>query len=274
MSHSSGGSLSCEGFLLTVTSTRTGYSGSMETRILGCGEAFDELLPNTSILVNCGEVLLLDCGFSVPPQVWNAAPDPDLIDAVYISHPHADHYFGLPALLTRMWEDHRTRPLVIVSQAAVLELIPQQMELAYRGISERFRFPIEYRAAEPGKPLQIGHSTLHFAETRHAAVNYAVRVESGGKAVCYSGDGMFTAASRKLFSRADFLFHEAYSFEESPTHGEINAVIEMAAAEGVGRLGLMHVKRTVRRESDRLIEAVQAGGDAVLLPEPGSRYAA
>jgi ribonuclease Z len=244
----------------------------METLVLGCGEAFDERLPNTSLLVDCGEVLLLDCGYSVPPQVWSASPDPGLIDAVYISHAHADHYFGLPALLTRMWEDNRTKPLMIVGQAGVLEQIPQQMELAYRGVAGRFRFPIEYRQAKPGEPMQVGRATLRFAETRHAAVNYAVRVESGGKAVCYSGDGAFTDASRKLFSGADLLFHEAYSFEESPTHGEIDQVIEMAGAEGVARLGLVHVKRTVRRESDRLIEAVHEGGKRVLLPEPGSRY--
>lgn len=251
---------------------RPRYSGSMETRILGCGEAFDERLPNTSILVDCGELLLLDCGFSVPPQVWEAVPDPDRIDAVYISHPHADHYFGLPALLTRMWEDNRTRPLVIVSQPAVLEMIPRQIELAYQGIAARFRFPVEYRAAEPGKPLALGHATLHFAATKHAAVNYAVRVESGGKSVCYSGDGMFSDASRKLFSGTDLLFHEAYSFENSSTHGEIGAVMEMAAAERVRRLGLVHINRKVRRESDDLIEVVREGGAAVLLPEPGSRY--
>lgn len=246
----------------------------MDTLILGCGEAFDELLPNTSILVNCGEVLLLDCGFSVPPQLWSEAADPDLIDAVYISHGHADHYFGLPALLTRMWEDKRTKPLMIVSQAAVLERIPQAMELAYPGLAARFPFAIEYRAAEPGKSMTVGRASLQFAETQHAAVNYAVRIESGGKTVCYSGDGMFTNASRKLYSGADLLFHEAYSFEASPTHGEINEVISMADEEGVGRLGLMHVKRTLRRQSDRLIEAVQEGGERVLLPQPGSRFEA
>lgn len=246
----------------------------MEIRILGCGEAFDERLPNTSLLVNWGETLLADCGFSVPPEVWRAAPDPDLIDAVYISHGHADHYFGLPALLTRMWEDGRTKPLVVVSQAEVLERIPQQVELAYPGIAARFGYAVEYRETSPGGPVRIGAATLHFAATRHAAPNCAVRIEAGGRSVCYSGDGMFTDESRALYRGADWLFHEAYSFDPSAVHGDIEAVIAMASAEGVKKLGLVHVRRTVRREADRLTAAVRRAGGAVVLPEPGSSYAA
>ena len=48
----------------------------MEAIILGCGEAFDETLPNTSLLVKSSVLLLLDCGFSAASQVWQAAPDP------------------------------------------------------------------------------------------------------------------------------------------------------------------------------------------------------
>jgi len=244
----------------------------MEVSVLGCGEAFDERLPNTSLLVDCGEVFLLDCGFSVPPQVWNHAPDPNRIDAIYISHPHADHYFGLPALLTRMAEDDRARPLILVSQPAVLEQVPQLMELAYRGMGGRFRYLIEYRAADPETVVEIGGATLRFAPTRHAVTNYAVRIECGGKALCYSGDGMFTDDSRRLFAGADLLFHEAYTFEESPMHADIPRLVEMARHEGVDRLALVHVRRGLRHDPDRLVEVVREGGRAVLLPEPGSRY--
>lgn len=243
----------------------------MEIRILGCGEAFDERLPNTSLLVTWGETLLADCGFSVPPEVWRAAPDPNLIDAVYISHGHADHYFGLPALLTRMWEDGRTKPLVVVSQKEVLERIPQQVELAYPGIAARLGYVLEYREAAPGGEVRIGGARLRFAATRHAVPNCAVRIDAGGRGVCYSGDGMFTDESRALYRGADLLFHEAYSFEPSAVHGDIEAVVAMAAEEGVKKLGLVHVKRTVRREADRLTEVVRQGGERVSLPEPGSR---
>lgn len=243
----------------------------MDVVILGCGEAFDADLPNTSLLIDAGTRLLLDCGFSAAPQVWKALPDSDALDAIYISHGHADHYFGLPAVLTRMWEEGRNKPLVIVSQGYVLEQLPGVLEAAYRGIPARYQFPIEHRVAKPGETVEIADMTLRFAETKHPAPNCAVRVETGGRAICYSGDGMFTSASRELFSGADLLYHEAYSFESSPAHGDIPGVIRMALDQGVRKLGLVHVARKVRQERVRLTDAVLAEGEYVSLPEPMSR---
>ena len=46
---------------------------SLRVEVLGCGEAFDETLPNTSLLVNTGALkMLLDCGYSVPQRFWCA----------------------------------------------------------------------------------------------------------------------------------------------------------------------------------------------------------
>jgi ribonuclease Z len=244
----------------------------MEALVLGCGEAFDERLPNTSLLVDCGELILLDCGFSVPPEVWRAVPDTNAIDAVWVSHGHADHFFGIPALLTRMWEDGRTKPLIIISQAEVLERIPQAVELAYPGISRRFGFQVEHRTAAPGNVVRLGSAVMRFAESRHAVANLAVRIESGGRSLCYSGDGMFTDAGRALFRSADLLFHEAYQFDQSPVHADIPSLLEMARQEEVCRMGFVHVRRTLRHDPARLIDAASESSGAVVLPEPGSRW--
>ncbi len=244
----------------------------MRVTILGCGEAFDDRLPNTSLLVEfAGTTLLLDCGYSAPPQVWHAATDPDAIDAVYISHAHADHYLGLPALLGRFWEDGRTKPLAILSRRAVLEQIPQLMEFGYRGLAARFKYPIRHCAVEPGRPLEFGGATLDFAESAHAVPNLAVRIESGGAVICYSGDGMFTDASRDLFSRAAFVVHEAYSFEKIPVHADIPALVELAEQQNIGRLAFVHVQRNLRRAPDRIHEVIRRSAGRLLMPEAGDR---
>ena len=83
----------------------------------------------------------------MPPQIWKHLADPNEIDLIYISHGHADHYFGLPALLGRFREESRTKPLMILSQTALLEPIRGIMEAGDRQLAARFRYDIDYRSA-------------------------------------------------------------------------------------------------------------------------------
>ena len=239
-----------------------------EVTVLGCGEAFDERYTNTSLLVRAeGKALLLDCGYSAPAPLWNAVHDANELDLIYISHAHADHCFGLPAVLGRMWEDGRTKPLVILSQAPLLAQLRALMESGYPGLAARFQYPIEYREASPAMPQEWSGIRFAFAPTRHSVTNLAVRVETGAGKLCYSGDGQFTDESRVLFAGADLLVHEAYSFEPSPIHGDFPGVIRMAAEQSVRQLALVHIKRTVRQGEWDRIEAL-----AARVPEPGEKF--
>ena len=59
----------------------------MKINFLGVGEAFDNVLPNTSILVSSKKTnILLDCGYSVPQQYFKLSNNPNFLDAIYISH--------------------------------------------------------------------------------------------------------------------------------------------------------------------------------------------
>src|SRR5947209_12087870 len=150
-----------------------------EITVLGCGEAFDDALPNNSYLVRIGgSVLLLDCGYSIPPRLWHFEHDDSAVDLIYISHAHADHYFGLPAVLGRMWEQGRTMPLTILSQPQVLDQIRELMEAGYRVLAARVGFAIDYTPARPGSKLERNGLTFDFAPTRHSVTNLAVRISS------------------------------------------------------------------------------------------------
>jgi ribonuclease Z len=241
----------------------------MEALVLGCGEAFDNDLYNTSILLRTGAAaMLLDCGYSIPARVWQAVDDPNAVDLVYISHPHADHYFGLPALLGRMWEDGRTKKLTVLTQAPVIEQARAALELGYRGLANRFQYEIEWLPATLDHPVEACGAQFRFAETKHSVTNWAVRIEAAGESVGYSGDGMWTRSSADLFRDAGLVFHEAYSFETSPVHADIPSLLEMSEQQGIRRLALMHVQRILRRQPERILEAAK---DRAVLPSPGDR---
>ncbi|HET8546360.1 MAG TPA: ribonuclease Z [Bryobacteraceae bacterium] len=243
----------------------------MQALVAGCGEAFDQELFNTSMLVRTATAtVLLDCGYSIPPRIWQAVSDANEIDVVYISHAHADHFFGMPALLGRLWEDGRTKPLTIISQPAVLGDIRAALELGYRGLAERFRYDMKFTAAIQGQVVEAHACRFSFGETRHSVPNLAVRIEAAGKVLCYSGDGMFLDASRKLYAGADLVIHEAYFFEQSPIHADIGAVIEMAEQDGVRQLALVHVQRDLRRRPARIHDAIARSRARVTMPDPGT----
>ncbi len=241
----------------------------MKVTVVGCGEAFDGTLPNTSLLVRGPSTVLLDCGFSVPSALWRAGVTGDDIDLIYISHAHADHYFGLAPLLGRMWEDGRKKPVTILSQPAVLEQIEGLLEYGYRTLRKRYNYEIVPRAAEPG---EAGGFRFSFAPTAHSVTNWAVRMECGGRTLVYSGDGMFTAESRALCRGADLLVHEAYQMTPSPVHGDIPSVIGMASEENVARLALVHVQRALRASPQPVLEAIQRAPLPVVLPVPGDDF--
>jgi ribonuclease BN (tRNA processing enzyme) len=246
----------------------------MKITVLGCGEAFDDRYVNTSLLVDAsGSTVLMDCGYSVPPQLWRAVPDASAIDVIYISHAHADHYFGMPAVLGRMWEEQRKKPLVIMGQPSVLDHVRQAMEFGYTGLASRFKYKVEYLPVQPGRTCEWKQLSFDFAPTRHAVSNLAVRVRAGEKTFCYSGDGTLTDESRRLFSRADLVVHEAYLFEPLPIHADIPGLLEMAGAEGVRQLAFVHVQRALRAKPDRIHEAMAAFTAAkVTMPEPLAVY--
>lgn len=112
----------------------------MKVLFLSVGEACDEDVPNNALVILSHTTLLLDCGYSVPRQLWKYNPAPSFLDAIYISHRHADHYFGIPALLVRMWEEKRTKPLTIICQRGLKKVIQELIEYGYKGLSGKEEF--------------------------------------------------------------------------------------------------------------------------------------
>lgn len=239
----------------------------------GCGEAFDDLLPNTSLLVRTdAAVMLLDCGYTVPPQVWKAEADPNAIDLIYLSHAHADHYFGIPGLLGRMWEEGRTKPLVLMGQSAVLDAAEQALELGYRNLRLRFRFELQRCPVTASEPRELFECGFRFAPTRHSTSNLAIRIDAGSSALCYSGDGAITPDSRELARGAALWVQEAFSMEPSAVHADIADVLQSASPAEVKKVALVHISRAVRRARAPLFEAMLAAPVLCALPEPGATF--
>jgi ribonuclease Z len=242
---------------------------------VGTGEAIDPALPNTSLL-SCGtRTLLLDCGYAVPHAFWQISTDVDLLDGVWISHGHADHCFGLPALLLWMRLGGRKRPLTILGGPGSRARLEQILELGYPGSYAAHKcYAIEYVELQPGATETFGPLELRIAASAHSIVNYALRIDGPGqRSVMYSGDGAVTEGTRALARGVSILVHECF-FSQRPSerkHGDVESCFELAVQAGAESLVLLHfaaeAKQAIRDRARDLARATP--GLQVLLPTPG-----
>jgi ribonuclease BN (tRNA processing enzyme) len=218
----------------------------VSVRYIGTGEAFDHRLPNTSMVFDGGHRILLDCGYSVPHALWSHSTDPNWLDAVYISHFHADHCFGLPALLARMGEDGRQRELLLLGGPGSAEAAARVLETGYPRILEKLPYPLIRREVDTHNGLTIGPIQIRTARSNHSVPNHSIRLQEGEVSVCYSGDGGPNPETEALFSGASLLIHEAYydDWHDKQSHASVPQVLALAERAGVQRLHLIHLRRT------------------------------
>jgi ribonuclease BN (tRNA processing enzyme) len=241
---------------------------------VGTGEALDPELPNTSLLVRGPQTLLLDCGYAVPHALWRITRDVDLLDAVWISHVHADHVFGLPALLLWMRLGGRTRPLTLLCGPGRRAEIDRVLELGYPGSFAAHKcYPIERVELDPATPGRFGEFTLSIAASAHSVPNAALRLDAPGlRSLVYSGDGAVTPGTRALCHGASVLVHECFFAESgSRKHGNVDSCVELARAAGVETLALLHFASEAKSAIREHARAACGEGLELCLPAPGDR---
>lgn len=90
-----------------------------------------------------GEKLLFDCGEGTQRQLLRSIGLLDM-DAIFITHFHADHWLGLPGMLKSLALRDRTEPLTVYGPPGLRELVVS-MRLAFG----RLPFPLELAELEP-----------------------------------------------------------------------------------------------------------------------------
>jgi len=96
--------------------------------------------PSSQLLSVEDQLYLIDCGEGTLFRLNYFGVKKNKIKAIFISHLHGDHYYGLIGLLTTMSMQEKTDELTIVCPPRLKELIELQCEISKTII----RFPISY----------------------------------------------------------------------------------------------------------------------------------
>jgi ribonuclease BN (tRNA processing enzyme) len=187
--------------------------------------------------------ILLDLGNGALGQLHRYV-DPLRIDAVFVSHLHADHCLDLCGYyVMRKYHPTGQQPRIPVwGPSGTAARMARAYDLPVDpGMTEEFDF------IDHGAPVELGPLRVEAIEVVHPVPAYALKVTAGGRTIVYSGDTGPCPALDDAATDADLLLAEA-SFRTADA-GANPPDLHMTGADcgrtatkaGVGRLVLTHI---------------------------------
>lgn len=191
--------------------------------------------------------LALDFGTGAFANIRSYA-DYDRLDAIVISHMHADHFLDLIPLryAIKYGSKRRSRKLPLWMPPGGIGMFRQLVAaFASEGNGDFIDECFDIREYDPKKALRIGDGALRFAATTHYVPSYAIRYERDGVAMTYSADTAPDDRVIELARGSDLFLCEATLLlddHEPGVRGHCTGAeaATMAAGANVRRLVLTH----------------------------------
>jgi ribonuclease Z len=236
----------------------------------------DRNVSSVAIALDRG-LLLFDCGEGTQHRLQAAPVKSGAIDAIFISHLHGDHVYGLPGLLATLSMNGRERSLDLVGPPALRDYIEATLrtsfhhpmfevrvsEPPYRGDGFRVeaallehsvpcfgylfieddhlgKFDVEKARALGYEPGPVYSELIRAGDTR------VLGPSRPGRRIAYCTDTRPAANAVQLARGADVLIHESTYGEELTAeaharfHSTASGAARIAAEAGVHRLLLTH----------------------------------
>ena len=251
--------------------------GMAEIRILGTAASVPDAEHDTVGLLLCaaGRAVPIDCGGSPLHRLARAGIEPDELHALFLTHGHADHIYGLPMLAQGLWLAGRQAPLPIFGTGQTLEQARKLLGL-FDLLRDGERFKVRWQPLDSSEGqfvLEVGGVRITASPGVHGSQDaMAVRFDHAatGGSIVYSSDTEPCPAVARLAMGADLLIHEATSAEKG--HSSPAQAAEIARQAGVGRLVLIHYPVSGTDLEDWRRQAAAAFPGPVALAQDGDVY--
>jgi ribonuclease BN (tRNA processing enzyme) len=201
--------------------------------------------PSGSVLLDCGQTTL--AGLAALGVARNE------IDAIVISHFHADHFGGVPSFLLAAldFEDRRRRPLVIAGPAGIEQRVLAAARATGHALdSHGFAFPLRFLELRAGGPTShVGPVRVRLFEAHHAPDSspHGMLVDDGARRIAYSGDtGWFDALPERVAGADLFLCDCTHARPEYAFHLSLEQLSARRDEFDCGQFVLTHLGREMR----------------------------
>ena len=259
----------------------------MRLTVLGCsGSGPGPDSPGSGYLLHAGDArLVLDLGNGALGALQREL-DPFDLDAVLLSHLHADHCADMASLVVyRRYHPHPPyEPREHRLPVHAPENAPDRLAAAYAVSAEELTEThlsdvLDFHPLADGGRAEIAGCAVTAVKVDHPCDAYAVRVQHGGRSLVYSGDTGPSPGLVSLARDADVFLCEASwphvtpSWDEPPpgVHLSGRQAGEHASAAGARRLLITHVPAWFDGE-ELAQEARSAYDGPVELVAPGATY--
>jgi ribonuclease Z len=274
----------------------------LDVVFLGTGGSVPSARRNTaSVLIRRGgDRLLFDCGEGTQRQMQRSVGLVHL-DAIFITHLHADHYLGLPGLIKTYELQERAEPLPIYGPPGLGELFASMRRIIGRpkydlvlneingGEAVEFDdyvvepFEVEHRIAANGYALAFGElqrgSTVVAADGSTVTPEQVMGEDRPGRLVVITGDTEPCEATADYARGAELLVHDASFSEEEVEraaetgHSTALQAAKVAAEAEVKMLALVHISSRhfvpeMIAEAEQAFQPVVAPRDFDLIEVP------
>lgn len=242
----------------------------MKLTVVGCGDAFGSggRLQTSYYVETAATRFLIDCGATTLIGLNKLGIDPNTIPTIFISHLHGDHYAGLVWwLIHAQHVAKRTVPLTVTGPVGIEARFKAAAEALFPGSSGvQRKYDLTFLEYTREQPLYVGPVRVTPFEVKHAsgAPPYALRLETGGKVLSFTGDTEWVESLVPAGQGADLYIMECYQFEGEPRFHTSWKTIE----RNLDRIGAKRVMLTHMADA-MLARRSEANDPRVLLAEDG-----
>jgi ribonuclease Z len=157
---------------------------------------------HSSFLYRLGKTsLLIDCGEPVSRSYKASGLSYDAVDAIFLSHLHADHIGGFFMLMQSFWLERRRKNLTVHLPGAAIKPLRGMLKAAMF-FEELLAFRLRFSALQAGKPVKVNNArvtpfltthlgrllTMFGRKYRDNFICYCFLIEAGGVRVGHSAD--------------------------------------------------------------------------------------